>query len=167
MRNVPRRSRPCARCVVVALVASLAFACETAEEAFVGDRIGVLCDDSYWICNVPTGCVLDQKHYVEGSFPGVRRVVVETDEPERDVQARLFFSAQEAPGTELLAQLYEPSCILDTTRGRSHLQDVDVFDRAGDDRMLVFDFEALEPGEHLLEIYSDASAGYLLVIELE
>jgi hypothetical protein len=154
--------------VVFTLALSLVclLSCKTGEEAFVGDRLLSLCDEAYWICGVAAGCVLNQKHYVEGVFPGVRRVVVVTKKANAKVQVRLFFSNTESPGTELLVQLYEPDCTVYPDFGQAHLIDVDLFDEAGDDRTLVFNLEALEIGEHLLEIYSDASIEYLLVVDL-
>jgi hypothetical protein len=40
----------------------------------------------------------------------------------------------------------------------------DVFEEAGNDRMLVYDLTVFGIGEHLLEIYSDATTGYDLVV---
>jgi hypothetical protein len=147
------------------LIAALFWSCKSAEDAFIGDRLLSLCNEAYWICDVPAGCVLDEKHYVEGVFPGVRRVVVVTEKEDVDVQVRLFLSKMDAPGTELLVQLYEPDCTVNPDLGQAHLLDVDLFDKAGDDRTLLFDLNVVQIGEHLLEIYSDASMEYLLVID--
>ena len=151
---------------LLAMLAAAAFfcACETAKEAFVGDRLLDVCDEAYWICNYPTGCVIDQDHYVEGVFPGVERLVVETEEPETELKVRMFLSEMKSPGTELLVQVYEADCTLNEDLAQAHLIDIDLFEEAGDDRMLSFDFKVLEPGEHLVELYSDSSAGYLLYI---
>ena len=70
----------------------------------------------------------------------------------------------QSPGSELLVQLYEADCTLNTRVNRAILTDVDVFEEAGDDRKLVFDFTAEQEGEHLIEIYSDTSADYLLKV---
>ena len=151
--------------LAIAALAALG-GCLTGEEEFVDGRLLDLCNEGYWICNTPAGCVLDHEHYVEGVFPGVRRVVVATEQADEDVRVRLYFSRMRAPGTELLVQLYESDCTLDPERSRAHLLDVDVFDEAGDDRTLMFDLTARQPGEHLLEIYSDASADYLLTADV-
>ena len=151
--------------LLIAQVVLGSASCETAEEVFVGDRLAKLCDESYWVCNVSTGCVLDNDHYVEGVFPGTRRIVITTQEVEQDIRVRIYFRTQESPGTEILVQLYEPNCIVNTALARENLVNVDLFEEAGDDRMLIFELTALEEGEHLLEIYSDASAEYLLVVE--
>ncbi len=139
--------------------------CLTAEDAFTDDRLLKLCDEAYFICGRPTGCTLDKEHYVEGAFPGTRRVVIATEDVDTKIQVRLFFRTMESPGTELIAQLKEPNCTLDTRLAQEHLKDIDLFEEAGDDRKLVFDLQALQEGEHVLEIYADASAEYLLVVE--
>jgi hypothetical protein len=153
--------------LIGALVVAASSSCQSPEEAFIGDRLLSLCDEAYWICDVPAGCVLGNNQYVEGVFPGVRRVVVVTEKEDIDVQVRLFFRTMEAPGTELLVQLYEPDCTVNPDLGQAHLVDVDLFSKAGDDRILAFDLTALQIGEHLLEIYSDSSVEYLLIAEVK
>lgn len=139
--------------------------CLTAEEEFIDDHLLDQCNDSYPSCNQPTGCILDKDHYVEGVFPGVRRVVVVSEEINTEFSVRIFLRTEKASGTELLVNLYETDCSINPDDGRVNLLDVDIFDEAGDDRMLVFDLNVFQKGEHLLEIYSDASAEYLLIAE--
>ena len=149
------------------LVLAALVSCQTAQEEFIGDRLLEICNDSYMLCNFPTGCVLNSDHYVKGSFPGVRRVVVESDERNAEFSVRLFLKNMKGSGTEMLVQLYEPNCTVNTENGRVHLEDVDIFDEAGDDHTLVFTTGVEGEGEHVLEIYSDASTEYLLIAELK
>lgn len=160
-------SRPKWRLMLNILVYGAIFlsACQTAEEEFVSGKLLSLCDDAYWLCDVPAGCNLDSNHYVEGAFPGVRRVVVETDETDMDVQVRLYFTNAITGGTELLVQLYESDCILDRQMGQGYMVDVDILDEAGDDRVLIFDLHVMQEGEHVLEIYSDMTSEFLLIAE--
>ncbi len=151
--------------LVLALAGSLP-ACLTSEEAFVGGRLPSLCDEAYWICNVTAGCILDNDHYIEGSFPGTHRVGGGADDVNAPLQARLFFTEMESPGTELLLQVSEPDCTLNADVARAHLHDMDLFEEAGDDRTLIFDLTVLDAGEHLVEVYSDASVGFLMVVEV-
>lgn len=148
---------------VVAIVPVLS-SCQTPEETFIGSRLLSTCDDAYWICNYAAGCVLDGHHYVEGSFPGTRRVVVVTEKDDVKVKVRLFLSTERSPGTEILVQMHEPNCTIDPIAARAQLVDVDIFEEAGDDRTLTFELQAFEQGEHLLEIFSDASVEYLLIV---
>ncbi|MCP4674739.1 MAG: hypothetical protein GY854_04335 [Deltaproteobacteria bacterium] len=154
--------------ILIAYLLFICFAltsCQNAEEVFIGSRLLDLCDDAYTLCGVPTGCVLDEDHYSESDFPGTRRVVVYAEEPETTFRVRLFFSKMESPGTELIVQVYEPDCTVEKNFASAHLKDVDLFEEAGDDRVLMFEFDTFQEGEHLLEIYSDSSAEYLLIAE--
>lgn len=152
--------------ITIVCLSALGFlsACETGEEAFVDDRLILPCQQAYHICGVPAGCVIDKNHYVEGVFPGTRRLVVKTEARDVKLDVKLYISSMAAPGTEILVQAHEPDCTLDTTKARDHRIDVDIFREAGDDRTLGFDLEAAEKGEHLVELYSDASAEYLLIV---
>ncbi len=149
--------------VPIALLFSIS--CQTAEDEFIGSRLLDMCDDAYMICGVPSGCVLDEDHYVEGAFPGTQRVVVQAEDRDMELSIRIFFSSMKASGTELLVQIYEPDCTVDTTVSRAHLQDLDIFDEAGDNRTLTFELTTQKDGEHLLELYSDATTEYLLIAE--
>ncbi len=139
--------------------------CQTSEAAFLGDRLLTLCTATYYTCGVTAGCALDGDHYVRGSFPGARRVVVRTAEDEALLLVRLYLTSEIAPGTELLAQIYEPDCTLDPQSSQEHWTDVDIFAEAGNDHTLLIELEAPTAGEHLLELYSDATAGYLLIVD--
>ncbi len=140
-------------------------ACDS-ETAFLGSRLPSLCVDAYEVCGVTAGCALDGDHYVESSFPGALRVVLHTETQRTDLQIRIRFSDLAVSGTELLVQLRGPDCTTDPETGRRHLVDVDAFSLAGDDRVLVIeDLVATSPGEHVLEVFSDARATYQLVAE--
>lgn len=138
--------------------------CLSAEQTFIGSRLPEVCAQSYYTCNVTAGCLLDEDHYIEDTFPGERRVIVTSDDEASEWQVRLFLKDMITPGSELLIQMYEPDCTLDTTNARAYFEG-DLFEEAGNDRTLIYEFDVLGTGEHLVEIYSDASTGYLLVID--
>ena len=138
--------------------------CQSGEEAFIDDRLLDPCGEAYHICNLPAGCVLDRNHYVEGAFPGTRRLVVRTEERDVRLVVRLYISTMEAPGTEIIVRAYEPDCLVDIYNAMVHGVDVDIFDEAGDDRILEYQLDVADKGEHLIEIFSDASAEYLLIV---
>lgn len=139
---------------------------DVSSASFVGTRLPDLCTDAYFLCGLTAGCRLDADHYVLGEFPGARRVVVVSDAQDTHWRVRLFLTTTGSPGTELLIQLHEPDCTTDATAGRVHLIDVDLIEEAGLDRTLVFeDLYLSQRGEHLLEVFSDAHAEYLLVVE--
>jgi hypothetical protein len=150
-----------------ALAALAAPSCQTGVEAFAAGRLLDLCDGAYYVCNFPAGCTLDQDHYAEGSFPGVRRVVLATTGEGAPVQVRLYFTSMIADGTQLLVQMHEPDCTIDKKTNRVILEDVDLIDEIGDDRLLIYDFKANQEGEHLIEVFSDMSADYLIIADTE
>jgi hypothetical protein len=137
-----------------------------AEDSFTGGRAPMLCTDAHAVCRVTAGCVLDEQSYVRGRFPGAVRVLLDAPMAPLEWRVRLHFTEMVATGTELLVQLSDPSCSTDPFEGRAHLVDVDPFERAGSDRTLVLDeFRTDTVGEHLLEVFSDAHATWLLVAE--
>lgn len=139
--------------------------CLSAEEEFTQDRLLTLCEENYHICQKPAGCVLDEDHFVEGVFPGTRRVVVVSDEVDGEFRVRVFFKSTLSPGTELLVQMYETNCTLNAALAQERIVDVDIFEESGDDRVLDFELKVQQKGEHLVEIYSDASAEFLLTVD--
>jgi hypothetical protein len=155
----------CLRVSMLLAVMLSAVSCLTAEEEFVQDKLYSICDEAYWHCGLATGCILDSDHYADGQFPGVRRVVVETKENDVDVQVRIFIGDALSGGTEMLVQLYEADCSLDRNFGKAQLIDVDLIDEAGDDRVLTFNLHVMQEGEHLLEVYSDMTASFLMIAE--
>jgi hypothetical protein len=136
----------------------------SAEDLFTQGRVNEPCSAVYPTCHVSyaAGCYLDGDRYTEGNFPGARRLLVATRLVEQTIRVRLFFRNMLFPGTEILVQAYEPDCgdIVQDLR-----EDVDVFEEAGDDRIIIFDLPTQTPGDHLIELYSDCATDYLLTAE--
>lgn len=139
--------------------------CLSATDRFIDGRSAMLCEQSYYVCGVTAGCRLDTDHYLSGRFPGARRLLVQTEEDDASILLRLFLDEMVSPGSELVGQLYEPDCSLDTVEGRALIVDADLFEEAGEDRVIDLELEAASAGEHLLELYSDATVDYLLTID--
>lgn len=137
----------------------------SAEQLFRQGRVPEPCGAVYPTCN-PTasaGCFLDHENYTEGQFPGARRVLVGTNLPGQVIRIRIFFKNMVFPGTEILVQGWEADC---GDVSRDHRQDVDVFAEAGDNATLIFDLAAATPGDHLVEVYSDCAADYLMAADV-
>ena len=139
--------------------------CLSAPDRFVDGRSALLCDQAFPSCGRTAGCRLDDAHYLSGRFPGARRLLIDTPDDDAEVRLRLFFTEMEAPGTELLAQLYDPDCVVGPAEGQHHIADSDLFVEIGDDRALEIDLTGGVAGEQLLELYSDASVHYLLTVD--
>jgi len=137
--------------------------CVSAEDGFVGARLERLCTQAIPICGTQAGCVLDDRSYVASSFPGGQQLVVRTDLEVATVEVRLYLQTQGAPGTELMVQASAPDCgDVDEER----LADVDLFTAAGDDRTFTWVLDLPGRGDHLVEVFSDMTADYLLTVDV-
>lgn len=136
----------------------------TAEEMFRQGRVREPCSAVYPTCHAgfAAGCYLNSGNYTEGQFPGARRILVGSTRPNQVIRMRIFFKNMIYPGTEILAQAYEADC---GDVDRDHREDVDVFEEAGDDLVIIFDLDVATPGDHLVEFYSDCASDYLLTAE--
>lgn len=139
-------------------------ACQTQEAEFTEGRLENLCAGAVPVCDLKASCVLADDEFVRGQLPGAQRLIVRSDRDDMRAVVRILLDEQVYPGTELLLQAFSPGCgDLDQVQ----LLDVDLFDRAGDDRILQFTLELPEKGDHLLEFFSDMTARYLLTVDTE
>ena len=151
--------------VTLALLIGLStWACQDPEEEFAAGKLQKLCDGSIPVCAVQAACIVGDNDYLEADFPGGQRFIVQADQLDTKAVIRLYFKEMVFPGTEFQIKLYGPGCAtLETT----HILDVDLFERAGDDQIVQFELPVDQPGDHLLELYADMAAAYILTVELE
>ena len=142
----------------------LAVGCQTPEEEFAAGRLEKLCDGAVPVSSVQAACIVDDDDYLAARFPGGQRFVIQSNELDTKAVVRLYFEEMIFPGTEFQLKLYGPGCAaLETLQ----VLDVDLFERAGDNRIVQFTLPVDESGDHLLEVYSDMAASYLLIVDLE
>ena len=73
----------------------------TSEASFIGSREVDLCNGVWNVCKGHTaGCILDESHYIEGTFPGERKFLVETRQGDWKIKILLFLKDRLSPGTE-------------------------------------------------------------------
>jgi hypothetical protein len=137
--------------------------CLSRDEEFTAGRLEARCEASIPVCATRAACALNNTTFASGRFPGAQRAIVYTPHPRTTLTARLLLDDQEYPGTELLVRAYQVGCV-DVFEER--LADIDIFQRAGDDRALDFTFELEGRGDHLIEWYSDAAASYTLTVSV-
>ena len=168
MQRVFRRREYVTKCrhlpAVAGLVFSLFYVGCTAEESFTSGRLQPLCEELIPVCSTKASCVLDQQSVLDAEFPGGHRFIVHSIDDDRTLVLRMLLADEVFPGTELFIRTYTPGC-LDFKEER--LLDVDFFDMAGADGILEFHFPLGGRGDHLVELFSDMSARYLLAVELE
>ncbi len=148
------------------LLLLLLIAYQSQEEEFGHGRLENLCEGAQPICGPYAGCALEEDELLSGRFPGARRVIIPAKIGQTRLRVRLLFTEMVYPGTELLL------LVRDLNSGRVEqlqLLDVDIFDRAGDDSILDLEveFSSSKGDDRLLEIFSDLSASWLLIVELE
>ncbi len=121
------------------------------------------CDDTYPICSQTAGCVLGAGKYLEGSFPGTRQFIVTAPE-ESVITVSLFFRSQVAVGVDTGITWHEPGCF-DSYEYRSGGEDI--FLEAGGSRVMSRSQQVFLDGDHLIEVFSDAIADYVLKVEVD
>lgn len=121
------------------------------------------CEDTFPICQTTAQCALGTGRYLEGSFPGSRQFIVSAPE-EAIIRVMIFFRTQIATGQDTEILWREPGCF-DTYQYRSEGRDI--FREAGNSRVFTQSQQVFLEGDHLVQVFSDAVADYLLKVEVE
>lgn len=136
--------------------------CQGIREQFLGPRIADDCDGSWNVCATTVGCILGDRSYVEGRFPGSQRVAIKLFEPsEVTVGLQLFDTA--GSGEETVINFFETQC---ASRVRVPLTGRALF---GENEKLGWVSRSAELsgiGDHLIEVTSDARTRYLFKIDV-
>jgi hypothetical protein len=146
--------------------AALTAACSGGPEAdFTADRSAVSCNSAIPVCTTYAGCSLDETNYVAGSFsqgPAVR-FLVHTGGP-ATISVELYFTSEQSPGVDTEVTWYESACASSTTQASDG---ADVFAEAGANMVWKRSQQVTTEGDHLVELFSDAQASYLLRVEIQ
>jgi hypothetical protein len=147
------------------LLACLLGLCACDKKSFFTlGRDHTVCEDSIpTACGATARCILDTDHYIDGDFPGGRKFIVRTM-GEADLKFELFFDDRHAPGTSLRLELSEPGCNEKSTYDSAG---TDIFKDAGMDGILAIAMHATRPGDHLVELSSDAYCSFVLRLSME
>lgn len=143
---------------------TLSSACLNDERVFTQGRIEDLCDSAIPACDSQAACILRDDEFYEGSFPGGLKVITRTEGEKGTLVVRFLLTEMLNPGTELFIEASTPDC---ADSAVEHPQDVDLFDLAGDDRILEYHVDLPGRGDHLVTIFSDMSAAYLMTMTYE
>ena len=132
---------------------------------FIGSRSETACDSALSLCKGKVaGCVMDDTKYLKGTFPGSRRVMVKTTAGAWKIKVSLFLEGKASPGTETEISWYEPACS-DVFKHQQSKAGSDLFTAAGSDNTFEIEHSVAKAGDHLVEIFSDATTRYLLRVE--
>lgn len=146
------------------LICVLLGGCVDDSRVFTQGRIEDLCNEAIPICGRQAACTLGNDEFFSGRFPGGQRVVARTEFEDQTMVIRFQLDDLAFPGTELLVQAYSPDC---GSYDEEHPRNVDLFDLAGDDRIIEYRLDVPGRGDHLIEIFSDMSASYDMTLTLD
>lgn len=138
--------------------------CSSDEGVFTDGRLEDPCNASIPVCSTQAACVLDSDEYYRSEFPGGARLLVRTETENAKMIVRVLLDEPLFPGTEFRIQAFEPGC---GNFDEQHIKDVDLFQVAGDDRLIELELELVGRGDHLLEVFSDMSSTYLLAYVID
>ncbi len=137
-------------------------ACGGAEAQFIGTRILDACAGQWNVCDTTAGCILGDRSYVAGRFPGANKVVVSIFEPS---QVTVSFSLSETAGAgaQTVINFYEPAC---ASRTRVAMTGTAFVAEAQQNGFVTRHADLSGLGDHLIEVESDARTKYLLKLDV-
>ena len=121
------------------------------------------CDSTFPVCQTTAGCILTPEEYLEGQFPGAREFIVPS-RAEAVITVDIFFRTQQSVGLDTEVLWSEPGCF-DSYQYRSDGRDI--FTEAGNDRILSVSQQVFLEGDHLVQVFSDAVAEYLIRVRVD
>lgn len=143
-------------------VALLSTGCGSIRDQFVGTRIEDECGGAWNVCATTVGCLVGDRSYVEGRFPGTNKVAFKLFEPsEVTVSLQLFETA--GAGELTVINLYESSCASRVRLEVTGKTLVGENDKAG---WVSRKADLSDIGDHLVEVTSDARTRYLVKIDV-
>lgn len=144
------------------VVAFLFVGCGGVREEFVGARLQDECTGVWNVCDTTVGCLLADRSFVEGRFPGSTKVAVRLFEPSQVTLSVLLFELAGA-GEETAFNFSELSCGARTRLPVAGRALVAENEKAG---WVSRSADLTGVGDHLLELESDARARYLLKVDV-
>jgi hypothetical protein len=136
--------------------------CGGVQEQFIGSRILDACDGQWNVCSTTTGCILGDRSYVAGRFPGKNQVLVTLFEPSQ-VTVGFFLSETSGAGLQTVVNFYEGSC---ASRKRVAVTGSAFVGEAQQVGYVTRSADLSSTGDHLVEVESDARTRYLLKIDV-
>ena len=146
------------------VVLASAAGCADAEEIFTSGRIENRCNGSIPVCGFQASCILTTDQYLRGEFPGGQRLIVRTEIDQARLRARFLLTEQRYPGTELFARAFSTGC---SEYDEEKTLGEDIFDVIGAEGIVEYELDVEGRGDHMVEIFSDMSAAFLFLVEID
>jgi hypothetical protein len=143
-------------------VAALAFGCGNAKGDFVGARVLDPCSGTWPVCSTIVGCILGPESYAEGRLPRSTGFIVSLGEPST-VRLAFYLDNVGAAGTQTNLHFWEGGCRSQTPvqiEGKTFLTE------SQSQGQVLRDVDLQDIGDHLIQFDSDASANYVVKVDL-
>jgi hypothetical protein len=116
------------------------------------------CNGNYPVCDTVVGCALTDSSYIEGTFPGSGKFMIQLAGPST-VELHFFLINPSAAGSELFITWYESGC---TTQFQTAVPGNVFIGEAQQNNGEFFRSQDLSAqGDHEIEFNSDATAQYV------
>ncbi len=140
----------------------LASSCGSLQEEFIGVRVLDACNGNWPVCDTTVGCMVGDRSYVQGRFPGTARVAYQLFEPST-VTVSFLLSEIAGSGDETTIHFYEDQC---RSRVRTAVPGRTFVGEAQQVGLVHRETDLSGIGDHLLEVISDARARYLMKVDV-
>jgi hypothetical protein len=140
----------------------LFLACQNVTEQFIGTRVLDTCDGTWPVCDGTVGCLVGERSFLTGRFPGKNQVAVRLAEPSK-VTISLLLTETQASGTQAVFNFYEDRCrarIRTEVPGKTFVtenEQIGFVERSA---------ELIGEGDHLLEFESDSKTRYTAKVDV-
>jgi hypothetical protein len=147
---------------LIAVFALSVVACGNPRDEFVGFRVEDTCDGQWPVCDTVVGCVLADRSYLSGRFPGRNRFIARLAEPS-EVKVTFFLEETSGSGDNTAITLYEDRCRARVRYDISGRLFVAESQRTG---KVSRQADLVGLGDHLIEVESDSRTRYLLKVDI-
>jgi hypothetical protein len=145
------------------LIMGLLCGCGVSESDFIAGADHDPCMANVPVCQTGAGCTMGETKYIEGNFPGFVNFVVTTP-ADTKIVVKIFFKTRKHPGEDTTIDWYEPGCHDSYTY---ESMGADVFAIAGGDRVFSQGQKVRMSGDHLVEVYCDATTHYFIRVGVQ
>ena len=149
------------RLALVAIVVALS-GCGGVREQFLGSRVLDACNGEWPVCDTKVGCVLGDRSYVEGRFPGDNMAMIQLFEPSQ-VTVSFLLSEVGGAGTTTVINFYEDRC---RSRIRTEIAGKTFIGESEQQGYVHREADLSGTGDHLIAWESDARTKYALKIDV-
>lgn len=146
----------------LAIALLLASGCGSPKDAFIAGRALDPCGGSWPVCNTVVGCPLAAGSYAAGSLPTTVGYLVQTSGP-ATVAVHIYIDQVTAAGSQTLLTWFETGC---SSRFQTQVTGADFVGESQQQGDFVRSQELAGAGDHLIQLQSDATAHYLIKVDV-